>query len=149
MDPDVLGSDISLRRPTNAQIPLAQRRERFTTSSGIELPNDFNPRNTKAVEYQEELKRCYPPAARIVSYALAEAEALVMADLPAVIFALCVLGVRDMRFLWTELDKIARKHGVHCAGDTACGFGNTAMVLAEFAAVLGVTVSPEDAAGPR
>jgi methanol--5-hydroxybenzimidazolylcobamide Co-methyltransferase len=29
------------------------------------------------------------------------------------------------------LDKIARKHGVHCAGDTACGFGNTAMVLAE------------------
>jgi methanol--5-hydroxybenzimidazolylcobamide Co-methyltransferase len=41
------------------------------------------------------------------------------------------MGVRDMRFLWTELDRIARKHGVHCAGDTACGFGNTAMVLAE------------------
>ena len=47
------------------------------------------------------------------------------------IFSLCVMGVRDMRFLWTELDRIARKHGVHCAGDTACGFGNTAMVLAE------------------
>ena len=58
-------------------------------------------------------------------------EALMMGDLRGVIFALCVLGVRDMRFLWTELDKIARKHGVHCAGDTACGFGNTAMVLAE------------------
>jgi methanol---5-hydroxybenzimidazolylcobamide Co-methyltransferase len=39
--------------------------------------------------------------------------------------------VRDMEFLWTELDKIARTHGAHCAGDTACGFGNTAMVLAE------------------
>jgi methanol---5-hydroxybenzimidazolylcobamide Co-methyltransferase len=58
-------------------------------------------------------------------------EALMMGDIRGVIFGLCVLGVRDMRFLWTELDRIARKHGVHCAGDTACGFGNTAMVLAE------------------
>ena len=58
-------------------------------------------------------------------------EALMMGDLRGVIFGLCVLGVRDMRFLWTELDRIARKHGVQCAGDTACGFGNTAMVLAE------------------
>lgn len=58
-------------------------------------------------------------------------DALMMCDLRSVIFALCVLGVRDMRFLWTELEKIGRKHGAHCAGDTACGFGNTAMVLAE------------------
>jgi methanol--5-hydroxybenzimidazolylcobamide Co-methyltransferase len=58
-------------------------------------------------------------------------EALLMGDLRGIIFALCVLGVRDMRFLWTELSGIARRHGVHCAGDTACGFGNTAMVLAE------------------
>lgn len=58
-------------------------------------------------------------------------EALTMGDLRGVIFALCVMGVRDMRFLWTELQKIASKHQVHCAGDTACGFGNTAMVLAE------------------
>lgn len=58
-------------------------------------------------------------------------EALTTCNLPQVIFALCVLGVRDMRFLWTELKKIADRHGVYCAGDTACGFGNTAMVLAE------------------
>jgi methanol--5-hydroxybenzimidazolylcobamide Co-methyltransferase len=58
-------------------------------------------------------------------------DALMMGDLPAVIFALTVLGVRDMRFLWTELNRIAVKHGVQCAGDTACGFANTAMVLAE------------------
>jgi len=58
-------------------------------------------------------------------------EALTTGDLAAVIFALCVLGVRDMRFLWTELAQIAARHDVHCAGDTACGFGNTAMVLAE------------------
>lgn len=58
-------------------------------------------------------------------------EALMMGDLRGVIFGLGVLGVRDMRFLWTELQRIAERHHVHCAGDTACGFGNTAMVLAE------------------
>jgi methanol---5-hydroxybenzimidazolylcobamide Co-methyltransferase len=59
-------------------------------------------------------------------------EALLNCDLESVLFALCVLGVRDMRFLWTELARIAsRHHGVRCAGDTACGFANTAMVLAE------------------
>ncbi len=58
-------------------------------------------------------------------------EALVNGDLAASIFSLCILGERDMRFLWTHLQKIAAKHGVKCAGDTACGFGNTAMVLAE------------------
>lgn len=58
-------------------------------------------------------------------------DALTMCDLPAVLFAQCVLGVRDMKFLWTELQKIADRHGVLCAGDTACGFANTAMVLAE------------------
>jgi methanol---5-hydroxybenzimidazolylcobamide Co-methyltransferase len=58
-------------------------------------------------------------------------DALMMGDLRGVLFALCVLGVRDMRFLWTQLDAIARRYGVHCAGDTACGFGNTAMVMAE------------------
>jgi methanol--5-hydroxybenzimidazolylcobamide Co-methyltransferase len=58
-------------------------------------------------------------------------DALVNGDLPASIFSLCILGERDMRFLWTRLKKIADRHHVKCAGDTACGFGNTAMVLAE------------------
>jgi methanol--5-hydroxybenzimidazolylcobamide Co-methyltransferase len=58
-------------------------------------------------------------------------EALMTGDIRAVLFALCVMGVRDMRFLWTHLRRIACAHGVHCAGDTACGFGNTAMVMAE------------------
>lgn len=58
-------------------------------------------------------------------------EALMQCDLGQVIFSLCVLGVRDMEFLWQELGTIARRNGVVCAGDTACGFGNTAMVLAE------------------
>jgi methanol--5-hydroxybenzimidazolylcobamide Co-methyltransferase len=58
-------------------------------------------------------------------------DALTMCDLPGVLFALCVLGVRDMRFLWTELVGVAARHGGVAAGATACGFANTAMVLAE------------------
>jgi methanol--5-hydroxybenzimidazolylcobamide Co-methyltransferase len=57
-------------------------------------------------------------------------DALMTCDLGQVIFALCVLGVRDMEFLWKRLGGIAARHGAVCAGDTACGFGNTAMVLA-------------------
>ena len=58
-------------------------------------------------------------------------EALMNCDLGQAIFALCVLGVRDMEFLWKNLAVIAGRNGAVCAGDTACGFGNTAMVLAE------------------
>lgn len=58
-------------------------------------------------------------------------DALLNGDLPASIFSLCILGARDMKFLWNRLDAIAKEHGVLSAGDTACGFGNTAMVLAE------------------
>lgn len=59
-------------------------------------------------------------------------DALTMADMGQVIFALCVMGVRDMRFLWQAIVEIADHHRyVYPAGDTACGFANTAMVLAE------------------
>jgi methanol--5-hydroxybenzimidazolylcobamide Co-methyltransferase len=58
-------------------------------------------------------------------------DALMSGDMPAVIFALCVLGVRDMRFLWSHLKQMADRFDCTCAGDTACAFGNTAMVLAE------------------
>lgn len=58
-------------------------------------------------------------------------DALVNGDLRTVLFSLCVMGVRDMQFVWEHIAAIAAKHGVHAAGDTACGFGNTAMVLAE------------------
>jgi methanol---5-hydroxybenzimidazolylcobamide Co-methyltransferase len=57
--------------------------------------------------------------------------ALTMCDLRGVLFGLCVMGVRDMQFLWTNIVTIAKDHGVFAAGDTACGFANTAMVLAD------------------
>jgi len=58
-------------------------------------------------------------------------EAIVAADIRQAIFALCVMGVRDMEFIWTRIAGIAAACGVHPAGDTACGFANTAMVLAD------------------
>jgi methanol--5-hydroxybenzimidazolylcobamide Co-methyltransferase len=58
-------------------------------------------------------------------------EALMMCDIKTLVFALAVLGVRDMRFLWQKIVALARAHGKIAAGDSACGFANTAMVLAE------------------
>jgi methanol--5-hydroxybenzimidazolylcobamide Co-methyltransferase len=58
-------------------------------------------------------------------------EALLLCDIQAVTFALAVLGVRDMRQLWKRIVEVARRTGRIPGGDTACGFGNTAMVLAE------------------
>ncbi|MHC6180783.1 methyltransferase MtaB domain-containing protein [Clostridium sp. JNZ X4-2] len=58
-------------------------------------------------------------------------EALVNADLEKVIFSIGILGVRDMRFLWDNIGRIAKETDSISAGDSACGFANTAMVLAE------------------
>jgi methanol--5-hydroxybenzimidazolylcobamide Co-methyltransferase len=58
-------------------------------------------------------------------------EALMMCDIKRIVFALAVLGVRDMQFLWQKIVSLAKVHGKIAAGDSACGFGNTAMVLAE------------------
>ncbi len=58
-------------------------------------------------------------------------DAILQADLPAAVFALGVLASRDMADLWTNIHAITRQSGGIAAGDTACGFANTAMVLAE------------------
>ena len=42
-----------------------------------------------------------------------------------------MLGVRDMQMLWKKIVDVAKAQNKIAAGDTACGFGNTAMVLAE------------------
>lgn len=57
-------------------------------------------------------------------------EAIMYCDLKKALFALGVLGCRDMEKLWTAIVDIAEKNGSIASGDTACGFGNTAMVLA-------------------
>jgi methanol--5-hydroxybenzimidazolylcobamide Co-methyltransferase len=57
-------------------------------------------------------------------------DALLNGDLPAAVFALGVLAPRDMAFLWDRIVETARSAHVLAAGDSACGFGNTAMTLA-------------------
>lgn len=76
-------------------------------------------------------------------------DALVKADIRKAIFALGILGCRDMKYLWENLVNLAEKNNCYAAGDSACGFANTAMVLAEkgfiprvFAAVIRVATVP-------
>ena len=58
-------------------------------------------------------------------------EAVMYCDLPKSVFALSVLGALDMEHLWSAIGEVADRTGTISAGDTACGFANTAMVLAE------------------
>lgn len=58
-------------------------------------------------------------------------DAIINADLPAVTFALGILGSRDMAYLWDMIVDTGKRFDSIPAGDSACGFGNTAMVLAE------------------
>jgi methanol--5-hydroxybenzimidazolylcobamide Co-methyltransferase len=80
-------------------------------------------------------------------------DALLKADLRTLVFALGVLAVRDMQFLWEEIVSICRSSGLVASGDSACGFANTAMILAEqkllprvFAAVVRVATVPRSLA---
>lgn len=57
-------------------------------------------------------------------------KALLEGDLDGLVFALGVLAPRDMESLWAMIVSVAGRHGVLPGGDTACGFGNTAMHLA-------------------
>jgi methanol--5-hydroxybenzimidazolylcobamide Co-methyltransferase len=58
-------------------------------------------------------------------------ESLLMCNIKQFIFSQSVLGVRDMHMLWKKIVEIAKRTNTIPGGDTACGFGNTAMVLAE------------------
>jgi methanol--5-hydroxybenzimidazolylcobamide Co-methyltransferase len=58
-------------------------------------------------------------------------QALLFGDVRGLAFALGVLAVRDMEFLWDAIVEVCgSRSGVLPGGDTACGFGNTAMQLA-------------------
>ena len=76
-------------------------------------------------------------------------EALRFGDFRETVFGLAVLAARDMEFLWGHMVDVCCKTQIVPAGDTACAFGNTAMVLADqkfiskvFAAVVRVASVP-------
>jgi methanol--5-hydroxybenzimidazolylcobamide Co-methyltransferase len=58
-------------------------------------------------------------------------DAIMYGDIKKSVFALSVLGCRDMGKLWTRIVDIAEKTATVPSGDTACAFGNTALVLAD------------------
>ncbi|MFH0792578.1 MAG: methyltransferase MtaB domain-containing protein, partial [bacterium] len=60
-------------------------------------------------------------------------QALMECDLRGLMRGLVVVGTEDCGALWREIKKIADAAHRHCipSGDSACGFANTAMVLAE------------------
>ena len=58
-------------------------------------------------------------------------DAILQGDLFTSVFSLGILASRDMANLWTNISDISRQTDSIPAGDSACGFANTAMVLAE------------------
>jgi methanol--5-hydroxybenzimidazolylcobamide Co-methyltransferase len=107
-------------------------------------PNDLRemsrPPVMRSGKYWEAMVRAFEGAARDGADILSiestggkevNDEAIVNADLRTSIFALGCLGARDMKWLWTNITDIANAYGAISGGDSACGFGNTSMVLAE------------------
>ncbi len=58
-------------------------------------------------------------------------DAVMYGDIRKSLFALGVVGARDMANLWHAVSQVAAETDAISSGDTACGFANTAMVLAD------------------
>lgn len=56
--------------------------------------------------------------------------AILRQDLSEAIFSIAILGSMDSEYIWDRIVRISRSHNVIPAGDSACGFANTAMALA-------------------
>lgn len=142
---------------------LASFHQRFGLKSALRLtPNDNRDQERPALmrrgPYWEGMLRLFNLAAEAGAGLLAiestggkevSDAALLNADLRGVLFALGILGARDMKFLWSEMVSVCARTGIVASGDTACGFANTAMMLAEqrmiprvFAAVVRVAAVP-------
>jgi methanol--5-hydroxybenzimidazolylcobamide Co-methyltransferase len=107
-------------------------------------PNDIReftrPPIQRSGEFVEKMYRCFELCAEagadlfsIESTGGKEIhdDAILNGNLDQSVFALAILGSRDMSYLWRNIVEISRRCGVIPAGDSACGFANTAMVLAE------------------
>lgn len=58
-------------------------------------------------------------------------QALMYGDIVGIVLALGVLAPRDMEWLWCRIGEVCHRHpAVVSGGDSACGFANTAMQLA-------------------
>ncbi len=100
----------------------------------------------------ESFRRCARAGADILSIESIGGKeindaAMVMGDLAGTVAGTAVLGARDMAFLWDHIVAIAEETGTVAGGDTACGFANTAMVLADRGMLPGVLAAVVRALG--
>jgi len=128
---------------------LAGEMERLEAAHGVRTalrftPNDvresIRPPMMRRGKYWEALRESLAQAGEAGADAIAiestggkevSDKALLRGDLRQIAFALGVLGARDMAFLWDEIVAACDRQGLIPSGDTACGFANTAMVLAD------------------
>jgi methanol--5-hydroxybenzimidazolylcobamide Co-methyltransferase len=107
-------------------------------------PNDtrdfYSPSRMRSGQYWEAMKESFQRAAgagadllSIESTGGKEVcdDALRFGDIRGLVFGLSTLAARDMEFLWTHMVDVCSHTNIVPAGDAACAFGNTAMVLAD------------------
>jgi methanol--5-hydroxybenzimidazolylcobamide Co-methyltransferase len=143
--------DLTLHSEWGAEVTaiLRQNLDNAQAKHGIKVglrvtPNDIRefarPPHMRQGEFVDEMYRSFELCAQAGADMLAiestggkeiHDDAILNGDLPMSVFALGVLGSRDMVDLWDHIVAISQAYGAIPSGDSACGFGNTAMVLAE------------------
>ena len=124
---------------------LNETEQKSGLKTGLRVtPNDIRefarPPLMRSGKYTDDMFRCFELCAKAGADFLAiestggkevHDEAIIKGDLRLSVFALGILASRDMAFLWNRIVAICDQSGVIPSGDSACGFANTAMVLAE------------------
>jgi len=128
---------------------LRKTLDRFAQSDGLKsalrvTPNDIReferpPRMRSGPHWDnmtQSFERCARAGADMLSIESTGGkethdDALLYGDLTSAVLSLGVMGCRDMAHLWDMIVDVAGRTHTTPAGDTACGFGNTAMTLAE------------------
>ncbi len=143
--------DLTINAQWGAEITrlLSDTLKEIQAAHGIKVglratPNDIReferPPRLRSGQYVEEMLRSFELCAQAGADMLAvestggkeiHDEAILEGNLPLSAFALGILASRDMEYLWKQIVAISEANGAIPSGDSACGFGNTAMVLAE------------------
>lgn len=143
--------DLTLNPEWGAEITAILRKvlDDYESKYGLKMglrvtPNDIReflrPPLMRRSKYTEDMFRCFELCAQAGADLLAiestggkevHDEAIIKGDLRLSVFALSILASRDMAYLWEKIVDISDKYHVIPSGDSACGFANTAMVLAE------------------